>query len=86
MYYTVPYTELSSVKEGFMKINVQVKLSPDTVEKINSLRGPELGWAQSAVVRELIEEALAYRFFLSHCSVCGTKIDKPNKTKEQGDE
>lgn len=50
-------------------INVQVKLSEETVKQIDDLRGPELGWAQAAVVRFLIEEALRRRFFVPECSV-----------------
>jgi hypothetical protein len=61
-------------------INVQVKLSEETVKQIDSLRGPELGWAQAAVVRFLVEEALRRRFFVPACSVDRTsnvQIDHP---------
>lgn len=54
-------------------INVQVKLSEETVKQIDALRGPQLGWAQSAVVRFLVEEALRRRFFVSDCSVGRTE-------------
>lgn len=50
-------------------INVQVKLSEETVKKIDALRGPELGWAQAAVVRFLVEEALKRHIFMPDCSV-----------------
>lgn len=56
-------------------INVQVKLSEETVQQIDSLRGPELGWAQAAVVRFLVEEALRRRFFVPECSVDRTDHD-----------
>jgi hypothetical protein len=50
-------------------ITVQVKLPEETVQQIDSLRGPKLGWAQSAVVRSLVEEALRRRFFMPECSI-----------------
>ena len=49
-------------------ITVQVKLSEETVEQIDALRGPEMGWSQSAIVRQLVEAALARRFFVPNCS------------------
>jgi hypothetical protein len=61
-------------------ITVQVKLPEETVQQIDSLRGPKLGWAQSSVLRFLVEEALRRRFFVPECSVDRTddgSIDHP---------
>lgn len=50
-------------------LTVQVKLPEETIKQIDELRGQEMGWAQSAVVRRLIDEALARRFSLPQRSV-----------------
>ena len=49
-------------------ITLQVKLSEETIQQIDALRGPEMGWAQSAIARQLIEDALARLFFTPGCS------------------
>jgi len=63
-------------------INVQVKLSEETVRQIDELRGPELGWAQAAVVRFLVEEALRHRFFMPDCSADRTNRDAIEQSVE----
>jgi len=50
-------------------LTVQVKLPEEIVKKIDALRGPEIGWTQSAVARHLVERALAQCFFMPERSV-----------------
>lgn len=54
-------------------ITKQVMLHEETARLIDQLRGPEMGWAESAILRQLIEEALARRFSLSNRS-----LERPN--------
>ena len=47
---------------------VQVKLSEETIKQLDALRGPELGWSLSAIIRQIVEESPRCRFFTPDCS------------------
>lgn len=61
-------------------LTLQVKLSEETIKQIDDLRGPELGWTQSAIARLLIETALKHGFSLPECSLDRTNMAQANQT------